>query len=86
MAHHTIYYRVYLFRRTPLAAAVGRGHTESVRALLEAGAKLDVLTYDNTGGVMSLVHEAVFRGHGDVCHLLLQAMAMERKVSRLHDI
>ena len=62
---------------------MGNGHAESVRALLEAGAKLDVLAYDNTGDVMSLVHEAVFRGHGDICHLLLQAMTMERKVTRL---
>lgn len=74
------------YRCTALAQAVERGHTETVRALLEAGARLDVVTRDNKGIPMkSLVHQAAFRGHGHVCTLLLQAMAIQRYAARVHD-
>lgn len=75
-----------LDRRTPLGIAVSRGHTETVRALLEAGASIHSSSYDNYGRVVgSLVHEAVNRGYGHICTLLLQAMAITSHVKRIED-
>jgi len=53
---------------TPLLAAAGCGHTECVKALLEAGASVDHA--DDQG--WTALFAAVLQGHEDVAELLLE--------------
>jgi ankyrin repeat protein len=58
---------------TPLHRAAGRGDTEEVLRLLDAGA--DLWTLDAKMGV-SVLHKAVYSGHLDTVELLLQRGAL----------
>lgn len=58
-----------------MTTAIFEGHTETVRALLEVGAPLELNLTDNNGEkIGSHVHLAILAGHTDICYLLLQAM------------
>ena len=67
-------------RVTALTMAISKGHTETVRALLESGALLEKnVLADNGADIGSHVHVAILNGHVDTCRLLLQATAIEAR-------
>lgn len=63
-----------------------RGATEGVRFLLEEGADMDLLPFEDDGITLrakSLIHLAMAEGHGDIIPLLLQARQFKRESERL---
>ncbi|CAM9404774.1 unnamed protein product, partial [Ectocarpus sp. 4 AP-2014] len=71
-------------RISPLTMAISNGDVETVRVLLEAGAQLEENTLD-VDGVTNLgthVHVALGKGQGDICLLLLQALAFKEQAEK----
>lgn len=61
-----------------------RGHTELVRFLLEEGADMNKIPFEEDGTTpasASLIHTAACAGHGDVISLLLQAKIFKEKAA-----
>ena len=59
---------------------------EGVRFLLEEGADMDLLPFEEDGitpATRSLIHLAMVEGHGDVISLLLQARKFKEESERL---
>ncbi|CAM9652027.1 unnamed protein product, partial [Ectocarpus sp. 12 AP-2014] len=71
-------------RISPLTMAISNGDVETVRVLLEAGAQLEENTLDVDGvtNLGSHVHVALGKGQGDICLLLLQAMAFKEQAEK----
>lgn len=72
-------------RKTPLALAVQGGKTEVVRFLLEEGADMDLLPYEDDGKTMSkrsLIEMAASLGHLDIMRLLIQARMFKDKAEQ----
>lgn len=70
-------------RFTALSAAVQTGQTGVVRYLLEEGADMDLLPFDDDGTQIeeSLVEIAASRGHLDTMNLLIQATMLRDKAA-----
>ncbi|CAM9441627.1 unnamed protein product [Ectocarpus sp. 8 AP-2014] len=71
-------------RISPLTMAISNGDVNTVRVLLEAGALLEENTLDVDGvtNLGSHVHVALGKGQGDICLLLLQAMAFKEQAEK----
>ncbi|CAB1116584.1 unnamed protein product [Ectocarpus sp. CCAP 1310/34] len=71
-------------RISPLTMAISNGDVETVRVLLEAGALLEenTLDVDGVAKLGSHVHVALRKGQGDICLLLLQAMAFKEQAEK----
>ncbi|CAM9874227.1 unnamed protein product, partial [Ectocarpus fasciculatus] len=71
-------------RISPLTMAISNGDVETVRVLLEAGALLEENTLDVDGvtNLGSHVDVALGKGQGDICLLLLQAMAFKEQAEK----
>lgn len=70
-------------RLTALSAAVQTGQTEVVRYLLEEGADMDLLPFDDDGTQVeeSLIETAASAGHLDTMNLLIQATMFRDKAA-----
>lgn len=80
-----VFFLIFLFSRdTALSAAVQGGKTEVVRYLLEEGADMDLVPWEDgkTPGKKSLIAIAAVWGHLDVMNLLIQAKMFKEKAEQ----